>query len=89
MGILITFFKWINISKGNELFKKFKRYLQLSPKIIITDNSLAERNNLQKAIPYLDLLLCKFHIFQIIWWYLLDSKHNIEKKILSILILFT
>lgn len=51
-----------NIFMGNELFKKLNCIYNFSPEIIITDDSLAERNSLQKAIPYLDLLLCKFHI---------------------------
>jgi len=68
LGIIITYSESEkNISQGLELFKKLIKVENFSPKIIITDDSTAERNSLRKSFPDSNLLLCKFHVLQAIW----------------------
>jgi hypothetical protein len=52
---------------------------QLGPKVIITDDSNAERNALEICWPTCIRLLCVFHVLQAFWRWLYDSKHKIHK----------
>ncbi|KAK3910094.1 putative transposase for insertion sequence element [Frankliniella fusca] len=47
------------------------------PKIVMTDDSKAERNSLQVCFPDAVLLLCIFHVLQAMWRYIWDSKHEV------------
>lgn len=51
---------------------------QKFPKIILTDDSGAERNALKFVWPQSNLLLCKFHILQSVWRWLFEKMHNVE-----------
>lgn len=51
---------------------------QQYPKVIITDDSYAERNALKFVWPQSKLFLCKFHVLQSMWRWVLEKKHNIE-----------
>ena len=48
------------------------------PKLIMTDDSAAERNSLQSCFPNAILLLCIFHILNAVWRYVWDSHHNVK-----------
>lgn len=50
------------------------------PSIIMTDDSLAERNSLRTIFPKTTLLLCHFHVCQAFWRWLWDSKNKIKKE---------
>ncbi|CAL4174500.1 unnamed protein product [Meganyctiphanes norvegica] len=51
-----------------------------SPKIIMTDDGLAERNALNQIFPEAILLLCIFHFLQAFWRWVLISQHGIDKS---------
>lgn len=53
--------------------KKFK------PRVIMTDDSQAERNSLQAVFPESRLLLCAFHVSQAFWRWLCDGRHGVDK----------
>lgn len=48
-----------------------------SPKLIMTDDSPAERNSLRANFPEAILLLCIFHVLQAMWRYIWDSTHKV------------
>ena len=54
--------------------KKFK------PKVIMTDDSPAERNALKAVFPSAHLLLCILHICQAVWRWLWQREHKVEKN---------
>ncbi|CAB5362409.1 unnamed protein product [Rhizophagus irregularis] len=58
----------------------FGRGLLLGPKVILTDNSSAERNALELCWPEGIRLLCSFHVLQAFWRWLHNSKHHINKE---------
>lgn len=51
-----------------------------SPQVIMTDDSVAERNALKSIFPTSTLLLCTFHICQAQWRWLWQSNHNVPKE---------
>ncbi|XP_050294326.1 uncharacterized protein LOC126734669 [Anthonomus grandis grandis] len=59
---------------GNEGFGGFG-----FPNVIMTDDSLAERNSLRTVFPESHLLLCIFHVLQAFWRWLWSSNHGISK----------
>lgn len=52
------------------------------PKIYMTDDCPAERNSLRSTFKANDLilLLCKFHVLQAVWRFLLNSKNGVKGK---------
>lgn len=83
VGIIMTYSECEKvITKGLNLFKTILNsdsfYGNLFPKIIMTDDSTAERTALKSCFPNSTLLLCKFHVLQAIMRYLWDSKHKIH-----------
>lgn len=50
------------------------------PKIVMTDDSFAERNALKAVFPTSRLLLCIFHICQAFWRWLWQREHKVEKN---------
>lgn len=48
------------------------------PKTIMTDDSAAERDGIQKVWPQSQLYLCIFHLLQSVWRWLLSSKNSIN-----------
>ncbi|KAK3921452.1 Mating-type protein ALPHA3 [Frankliniella fusca] len=52
----------------------------VGPKIIMTDDSTAERNALSYAFTAAVLLLCLFHTLQAFWRYIWENKHNVPKE---------
>ena len=51
-----------------------------SPKVIMTDDSTAERTAIRAVWPLCTLLLCIFHVLQAAWRWLWDSRHGIPKN---------
>jgi len=51
----------------------------VGPKIIMTDDSTAERNALSSSFITAVLLLCLFHTLQAFWRYIWENKHNVPK----------
>ncbi|PKK62582.1 hypothetical protein RhiirC2_790173, partial [Rhizophagus irregularis] len=58
----------------------FGRGPLLGPKVILTDDSSAERNALELCWPEGIRLLCSFHVLQAFWRWLHNSKHHINKE---------
>ncbi|CAB5356251.1 unnamed protein product [Rhizophagus irregularis] len=58
----------------------FGRGPLLGPKVILTDDSSAERNALKLCWPEGICLLCSFHVLQAFWRCLHNSKHHINKE---------
>lgn len=54
--------------------------LTLNPKLIMTDDSIAERNARKAVFPDSTLLLCAFHVTQAVWRWLWDSAHKVKKE---------
>ncbi|XP_030765420.1 uncharacterized protein LOC115889529 isoform X2 [Sitophilus oryzae] len=52
---------------------------QMYPLIIMTDDSKSERNSLHSAFPESKLLLCKFHVLQAFWRFLLNAKNQVKR----------
>ncbi|KAK3926335.1 Protein FAR-RED ELONGATED HYPOCOTYL 3 [Frankliniella fusca] len=50
------------------------------PKIIMTDDSSAERNSLRAVFPDSVLLLCIFHVLQAYWRYVWNTDHKVDKN---------
>lgn len=50
------------------------------PRVIVTDDSSAERNALRTVFPKATLFLCIFHFCQSIWRWLWNSDQNIHKE---------
>lgn len=57
----------------------FGRGPQSGPNIVVTDDSLAERQALSLVYPHAQLFLCIFHVLQAFWRYLWDSKNGVLK----------
>lgn len=53
-------------------------FFNKSPSAIMTDDSSAERNALNKVFPTSKLLLCSFHVCQAMWRRPWDTNHGIE-----------
>lgn len=51
---------------------------QDGPKIIMSDDSTAERSSLKTMFPLAILLLCIFHVLQAMWRYIWDSTHLVK-----------
>ncbi|XP_050295894.1 uncharacterized protein LOC126735849 isoform X2 [Anthonomus grandis grandis] len=66
--------------KFNELLGSKGFYGSGYPSVIMTDDSTAERNALQKAFTNSALLLCLFHVMQTVWRWLWNSEHKIAKE---------
>ena len=82
LGILILFSESEDeITKGLEVLKSIlpeKAFFGRSgPGVIMTDDSDAERNSLKSAFITAVLILCKFHILQALWRYLLNSQNGV------------
>jgi hypothetical protein len=58
------------------------------PKVIMTDDSAAERNALAAVFPESCLLLCIFHVCQALWRWLWCTSNHIEKEDRSYLMSF-
>ena len=50
------------------------------PKVIMTDDSTAERTAIRAVWPLCTLLLCIFHVLQAAWRWLWNSRHGIPKN---------
>lgn len=67
-------------------FQCAKDYLEetcqkvFQPKIVMTDDSSAERNALRTVFPNSRLLLCIFHVNQALWRWLWQSEHEVIKE---------
>lgn len=67
-------------------FQCAKDYLEetcqkvFQPKIVMTDDSSAERNALRTVFPNSTLLLCIFHVNQALWRWLWQSDHEVIKE---------
>ena len=46
----------------------------------MTDDSEAERNAFHAVWPESELLLCRFHLSQAVWRWLVKRNHNVEKE---------
>lgn len=46
----------------------------------IIDDSEAERQALKATWPESNILLCRFHVRQLVWRWLWDAKHNVENE---------
>lgn len=82
LGLIITFSEAEEVLKESfnclrALFPEKAFYGSGYPKIIITDDSSAERNALSVCFPKSNLLLCKFHVLQAAMRYFWLSKHKI------------
>lgn len=64
----------------NELLEQKGFYGAGFPMILMTDDSSAEIDALQKVFPASQHLLCTFHILQAMWRWLWDAAHHIEKQ---------
>ena len=62
----------------SQFFPGYAFYGAGSPKKIMINYSMAERDGLRQTWPTADLLLCTFHFLQSIWRWLLNSKHGIN-----------
>ena len=58
----------------------FGRGPDVGPKIIMTDDCLAEQNALVENWPSVTLLLCIFHLLQALWRWEWNSEHKIERS---------
>ena len=58
----------------------FGRGPTTGPKIIMTDDSDAERGAIRESWPEVILLLCIFHLLQALWRWLWSADHNILKN---------
>ena len=52
---------------------------ETGPKVILTDDSIAEQAALQSVWPLSTLLLCSFHFLQRRWTWLYDGKNKIAQ----------
>ena len=59
---------------------------ETGPKVILTDDSIAEQAALQSVWPLSTLLLCSFHFLQRRWTWLYDGKNKIAQPDRVILI---
>ena len=57
----------------------FGRGPNAGPKIIMTDDSDAERNAVKKLWPTVELLLCIFHLLQAFWRGLWSAGYKIDR----------
>ena len=57
----------------------FGRGPNAGPKIIMTDDSDAERNAVKKLWPTVELLLCTFHLLQAFWRWLWSAGYKIDR----------
>ena len=57
----------------------FGRGPNAGPKIIMTDDSDAERNAVKKLWPNIELLFCIFHLLQAFWRWLWSAGYKISK----------
>lgn len=85
LGLLILFSESENtITKGLAILKsilpKNSFFGQVYPTIIMTDDSKSERNSLHSVFSESKLLLCKFHILQAFWRFLLNAKNCIKRS---------
>ena len=84
LGIVLTSGESANIvheamSTLSELFPKCAFFGKGSPSNIITDDSMAERDGLQRTWPKSTLYLCIFHFLQTMWRWLWNSNNKIQK----------
>ncbi len=63
----------------NELFPNYSFYGKGRPDNIITDDSLAECEGLQRTWPVSTLYLCVFHFLQSMWRWLLSNDNKIDE----------
>lgn len=85
VGLLILFSESENsITKGLKLFQSILPERAFfgngAPKIVMTDDSTSERNSLKNVFPCVVLLLCRFHILQALWRFLLNSKNGVKEN---------
>ena len=83
MGIVVTSAESATvINQGMTMLKqKFPGdafYGAGSPKKIMIDDSMSERDGLRQIWPTAHLFLCTFHFLQSIWRWLLNTKHGIN-----------
>lgn len=52
----------------------------LNPKVIMTDDSAAERRSLGTVFPDARLLLCVFHVCQAMWRWIWKNEHKIQNE---------
>ena len=68
-------FKSVLETLGDQAFGGLKE-----PKIVMTDDSLAERQALKEVFPSAKLLLCSFHVGQAVWRWLWEKKKQYNKR---------
>ncbi len=83
LGIVVTSAESATVihqgmTKLSQMFPEDAFYGSGSPKKIIIDDSMAERDGLRKTWHTADILLCTFHFLQNIWRWLLNVKHGID-----------
>ncbi|KAL1450378.1 hypothetical protein WDU94_002750, partial [Cyamophila willieti] len=85
LGIIVmTSEREVLITKGIEMVKEMLKDPELSPKMIISDDSEPERNSLMKMFPMSAMLLCKTHVLQTVWRHLSDPKNDLIEHKLTI-----
>lgn len=60
-------------------------HIKINPKVILTDDDLAERNVLHKYCPSSNLLLCTFHVLKACCRWLMMAKNSVPKEKTAIL----